>query len=156
MLSMRAIFPILIFVSCAATHPPRPWRVELATAGGIAGKGTGQLSVDSAGHIEVRMMNDRQCTYQATPDELTRIEHALAAAKPSAWRESYLPENICCDRLEWTVTTTMKDEKHSSTWIDDSVPMPADLKALATVLGAHGEENGIRTRAIAACARESR
>ena len=101
-----SLVAVLLIMSCAAsqtTSPAEPWRVEIATAGGIAGRGVGTWAVDSAGEVTVVSMNGRQCTFRASAGELRRVADLLAATKPDAWGPSYAPVNRCCDRIEGDV-----------------------------------------------------
>lgn len=136
---------VLMFAACAASQssPVRPWRVELRTSGGIAGKGVGTYSIDSTGNVEIVSMNGKSCTFQVKADELSRIEHLIADAKPESWNPSYAPENRCCDRIEYTLTVDQAGTKRTVEWIDDPLPLPDDLTKLAAAL--IGGEKSLRT-----------
>ncbi|HYP18101.1 MAG TPA: hypothetical protein VEQ65_12890 [Opitutus sp.] len=124
---------ILLFVACAASQsaPVKPWRVEVTTSGGITGRGNGGWGIDSEGKISVTAMNRRTCTYDATPEELRRFETLLANARPETWKDSYVPEDNCCDRIEYRMTVVRGDQERKIVWIDDPMPMPKDLDAIA-------------------------
>ncbi len=122
-----------------------PWRVEIATSGGIAGKGLGKFAIASDGTVSVTTMTGRSCSYRATEDELARFDELLAAATPEKWRDSYAPENRCCDRIEYMLTFDEADQKFATEWIDDPLPMPEDLVAISdAVVGA--SETSLRRR----------
>ena len=151
MLSVRSLIALFVLTACAASQPATPWRAELTSAGGIAGKGNGSFSIDSAGKISVTTMNGTQCSYEATAEDMQRFRKLVAAAKPARWNESYVTGNMCCDRLVWTVTLEQPNSKRSASWIDDS-PKPRDLVALAAALGAGADTGSIRARYVSQCA----
>jgi len=141
--TMRAFVAALgvALTMCAASHskPQTPWRVEIATSGGIAGRGMGTFAIASDGTVSVKTMTGTTCSNRATDDEIARIEELLAAARPEQWSASYAPENRCCDRFEYTLTIEEADRKTTTEWIDDPLPMPADLTALADAIVGGGE-----------------
>src|SRR6185436_11102782 len=51
--SRFTILALLILFGCAAAPVPRPWKLDLATSGGFTGRGSGSISIDSAGAIHV-------------------------------------------------------------------------------------------------------
>jgi hypothetical protein len=140
---------LLLFVACTASHatPKRPWRVEVTTTGGIAGRGTGDYAIDSDGKVAARLFNGRECTFTASASDLETI---LANARPSEWKESYLPENPCCDRFEYTLMYDEAGVKTTTKWVDDPLPMPADLVALSNAI-VGGEPSSIRMVATERC-----
>lgn len=145
---LSALFLVLLS-ACTATQatPKRPWRVEVTTTGGITGRGTGDYAVDSDGKVTARLFNGRECAFTTGVDG---IEAILAKARPSKWKESYLPENPCCDRIEYTLTYDEAEVKTTTKWIDDPLPMPADLKALANAI-VGGDATSIRMLATERC-----
>lgn len=123
---MVSLFLLLTLASCTTTtEVQRPWTLELATTGGIAGRGVGTIRIDSEGTATVG-----ECVSNV-PD-LERFESLLAGAH--AWRESYVPENRCCDRIEYTLTLQMGGKTHRTVWIDDPLPLPNDLSAMRDAL----------------------
>ena len=144
---MRAFLAALAvaLTMCAASQskPETPWRVGIATTGGITGRGTGTFSIASDGTVSVTTMANKTCSYRAADEDLARFEKLLAAARPSEWKASYAPENRCCDRIEYTLTLDEGDQKITTEWIDDPLPRPADLIALAeAIIG--GEDASLR------------
>jgi hypothetical protein len=133
MLSRIAALAVILLAACAATQskPQTPWRVELATSGGIAGRGLGNVTVDSDGNVSVTTMTRKSCTAHATAQELSRIETLLAGSHAERWG-SYFPENKCCDRIEYRLTYA----EHAAEWIDDGPPRPEDVVKLAEALTA--------------------
>lgn len=129
-------FAIVLLMSCAAsqTQTEGPWRIEVTTSGGFAGRGAGNYTVDSDGKLTVKTMNGESCSYELKADELARFAKLVGAAKPDAWKESYAPENRCCDRIEYNLTLDRNGSKRATEWIDDPLPMPADLQALADAI----------------------
>lgn len=126
---------ILLVMSCAAsqTQSDAPWRIDVTTSGGFAGRGAGNYTLDSDGKLTVTM-NGRSCSYELTADELARWDRIVDAAKPDAWNESYAPEDRCCDRIEYKLTLDRAGAQRATEWIDDPLPMPADLLAIANAV----------------------
>ncbi|HVG23742.1 MAG TPA: hypothetical protein VND45_06275 [Thermoanaerobaculia bacterium] len=127
----RICLSMMIVAACAAARsaPERPWKVELTSSGGITGRGSGSAAVDSEGKI----VTDR-CSYEASPEELQRIETLLAQAHPERWRESYVPEKNCCDRVEYALTVDEAGKVKTTRWIDGPEELPRDLRALAEAM----------------------
>jgi hypothetical protein len=145
MLSFRAIFLMVLATACAAApRPVRPWHLELTSSGGIAGRGTGNYVLDSSGALTVTTMTRQQCTYTLTNAELQRIEKLLAAARIEAWKESYVPENSCCDRIQWDLAVDRAGAKRSTKWLEEP-PLPKDLVALVHAIAAHDDAQSIAT-----------
>ncbi|MBV8517189.1 MAG: hypothetical protein JO197_07260 [Acidobacteria bacterium] len=143
MLSLRAIFLALLATACAAApRPVRPWHLELASSGGIAGRGAGSYVLDSTGALTVTTMTRKQCSYQLSDAELQRVEKLLAAARLGTWKESYLPENTCCDRIEWDLTIDRAGTKRATKWLDEP-PLPKDLVALVHAIVAPGDPHAL-------------
>jgi len=143
---------VLLLAGCAASHaaPKRPWRVEVTTSGGFAGRGAGDYAIDSDGKVAARLFNGSACTYTASADDLRRVEELLAKARPREWKESYVPENPCCDRIEYTLTFDEAGTKTTTKWIDDPLPMPEDLVAVSNAI-VGGEATSVRMRATERC-----
>lgn len=127
MILRTGVLAMMIAVACSAAQskPQTPWHVELATSGGITGKGMGTIAVESDGTITVNA-----CTFKASDAEMQSLETLLAASKPEKWG-NYTPENKCCDRISYELTY----DEHKAEWIDDPLPMPEDLVKLASELG---------------------
>jgi hypothetical protein len=147
MLSVRGCIADLAvtLTMCAASHsrPMTPWRVEIATSGGLAGRGVGTFAIASDGTVSVRTMTGKSCSYRATEEEIQRFEELLTAATPEKWSASYAPENRCCDRIEYTLTFDEADRRFTTEWIDGPLPMPEDLVALSAAI-AGGSESSLR------------
>ena len=133
MRSRFALLILLVLFGCAATVR-RPWKVEITTSGGFTGRGNGGIAVDSTGAIQVTSFGGARCAFTMTADELKRFEALLAQANPEKWKESYAPENKCCDRIEYVLTLTIAEKKYTTNWIDSPLPMPKDLVALTDAL----------------------
>jgi len=127
------LIPLILF-GCALTPVRRPWKLELMTSGGFTGKGSGSITIDSAGAVNITMANGAHCSVKATDDELKRYDALLTSAHPEKWRRSYAPENKCCDRIEYDLTLTSADRKYVTDWISAPLPMPNDLSALGDAL----------------------
>jgi len=131
-----SILGMVLVMSCAAAQskPAGPWRIEVRTEGGIAGKGVGTYAISSDGAISVVSMSGMKCSYRATPEELERIGLLLGAAHPETWKASYAPEDRCCDRIQYTMTVEQDGDTRTTEWIDDPLPMPKDLRDLSAAM----------------------
>ena len=147
----RMLMSVLIVAACvgARSAPRRPWRIEVSTTGGMTGRGTGNFAVDSDGNVDVRRMNGEACTYAIAKEELDRIEALLGAAEPRKWRESYLPENTCCDRVIFTLKIDEDGDISATRWLDAPPQAPKDLFALADAIV--GPEHSLRADSAEHC-----
>ena len=129
-------FALALLMSCAASQSAavKPWKIEVTTSGGITGRGNGGWGIDSDGTVSVTSMARRQCTFEATPAERERFDTLMATARPDTWKDSYVPEDSCCDRIEYRMTVTHGGEERKIVWIDDPLPMPNDLQAIANAI----------------------
>ena len=137
---------VLLLMSCAASQsaPETPWRIEVRTAGGITGRGNGSWAIDSDGTVTVSNIAGKSCSSDASAAELSRFEKLLAAARPDTWAADYVPENRCCDRIEYTLTVNERGAPETKVvWIDDPEPMPKDLVALVRAVS--GAAPSLRT-----------
>ena len=142
------LFTILSLTSCAASQngSEAPWRLELTTSGGITGSGSGNATVDSGGSVTIVSMQRKSCAFEAAAEELAPLAARVAAADPESWNDSYIPSNPCCDRIEYVLTVTRGEEKKTVRWIDDPLPLPADLKAVSDALNEIRRKYGERCR----------
>lgn len=147
----RILLTLTIVAACAGfrSTPERPWRIEVSTSGGLTGRGIGGYAIDSDRKVEVRRMNGDVCRYTTTEAELAHVERLLGDARPKAWRESYLPENTCCDRIISTLTVDEAGKVAATKWIDGPPESPADLNALANAI--IGPEKSIRAESAERC-----
>jgi hypothetical protein len=145
------VLSVFLTAGCAVsgTRPVEPWRVEVATSGGIAGRGMGTYAVASDGNVTATLSDGRSCSFALSSGELRGIADRLRDARPSSWKPSYIPANPCCDRFEYVLTLDEAGTITKTKWIDDPLPMPADLEALANALV--GGEKSIRSLAIERC-----
>ena len=152
---LSAFSLILLIAACTTTYagPRRPWRVEVTTAGGFAGQGTGNYAIDSDGQVTAKLFDGRQCTFEAAAEDVDRIEELLARARPREWKASYEPEETCCDRFAYTLTYDEAGAVTRTRWIDHPLPMPKDLAALADAI-VGGGDGSIRMLATRRCAKE--
>lgn len=127
---------MMSLLSCSAAHstPPKPWRLEIVTSGGITGRGNGTYAIDSAGNVAMTLINGKSCTSRASAADLRKLESLLADATPSQWKAEYIPENPCCDRIEYDLTLDEAGTVTKTKWIDDPPPMPKDLTAIGEAL----------------------
>jgi hypothetical protein len=132
-----SMIAMMMFAACAAssgTSPVEPWRLDVTTSGGFAGRGTGSFGIDSTGEVRITSMGGKRCTYRATEAELARFNRLLTSSKPGTWAEHYKPENDCCDRFQYDLTLDVGGKQTKTTWIDDPAPMPQDLAALVDAI----------------------
>lgn len=130
------LLSVILFSGCAASNasPAEPWRIEVTSSGGLAGRGAGSYAVASDGNVKATLFNGSACTFRVTAEELDRFAGLLAGSRRGEWRESYVPENPCCDRFEYTLTVEEAGAVTTAKWIDDPLPMPAGLSALADAM----------------------
>jgi hypothetical protein len=135
-----------MLAACAASqsNPVAPWRVEVATSGGLAGRGVGTYAIASDGTVDVVSMNGKRCSFRATAEELSRIERLLGSARAEEWSPSYVPAEQCCDRIHYELSVAQGESKRTVEWIDDPLPMPADLVALSSAI--MGGTDSVRVR----------
>lgn len=130
------LLSVILFTSCAASNasPSEPWRIAVTSSGGLAGRGTGSYAVASNGIVNATLFNGSACTFRLTAEELARFVALLAASRRSEWKESYIPENPCCDRFEYILEVDEGGAVTMAKWIDDPLPMPAGLSALSDAM----------------------
>ena len=109
MRSRFALIFLLTLFGCALTPVKRPWKLDLSTSGGFTGQGSGSIVIGSDGAIHVTTPFRGECDLRATAEELARFDALVAKARPGKWRDSYMPENRCCDRLDFHLTLTIAD-----------------------------------------------
>jgi hypothetical protein len=135
-MKLSVIATMMLMLSCAAsrTAPAEPWSISVTSSGGLAGRGAGSYSINSAGEVAVTTMMDKSCTYRATGEEMARFRELLTNARPETWNASYIPQESCCDRFEYELTLDEAGKKRTVRWIDDPAPMPEDLAALTNAM----------------------
>jgi hypothetical protein len=106
----------------------------VTSGGGLAGHGMGSYSIGSDGIVSVTNMAGKTCTFTARPEEVARVGKLVGVAEATRWREAYLPEDTCCDRIEWTLSFEEGARTVATKWLDRQGPLPADLTALADAL----------------------
>lgn len=146
-MKLSAMVMMMMLAACSGatrSTPATPWRVEVATSGGIAGRGVGTYALDSDGAVTVVSMNGKRCEFRATDEELERVSAILGAAKPDGWQDSYIPAERCCDRIEYTMTLEQRGGARTIRWIDDPLPMPEDLLALTGAMVGGAESLRVR------------
>lgn len=135
-MKLSVIGAMLMMLSCAATRtsPVEPWSVSVTSSGGLAGRGAGSYSINSAGEVTVTTITGKNCVMHASEETMSQFRTLLTNARPNAWSESYIPEESCCDRFEYQLTLDEAGTKHTVKWIDDPAPMPKDLAALTNAM----------------------
>lgn len=127
------------------TRPPRPsgrpgeWEVETNSVGGVAVR-IYRLSIKSDGHFERKnSMNRKQPAEEGSvpPAVLEKLNRAILAAKPSAWKATYGSGNCNdCVRTNFRLEVCGVDGKwvrYSSAW-ELPPPLPADLEAVLAAM----------------------
>jgi hypothetical protein len=145
-MKLSALAAFLMIMSCAASNssPDAPWQIELTSSGGLAGRGAGSYTLASDGRVTVVNTAGKSCAFDADPSDLQRYAAVVAAARPESWQERYVPEESCCDRFEYTMTVDRGGARRTVVWIDDPLPMPADLKAVVDAMTSG--EGSVRAR----------
>ena len=145
------LLSLVVVANCAAGRPAlkKPWRVEVQSSGGLTGRGMGTYSIDSDGKLDATLPNGKPCSATLGADRLRELEKVLGETQPGAWKDSYVPENSCCDRFEYSLTFDEAGKKTTTRWIDDPAPMPPDLEALTNAM-IHGPRS-IRVHAAELC-----
>lgn len=145
----RIFLPLMMVMACAAAAPEKPWSVAVSTSGGLTGRGIGGWKISSDGIVRAYRMNGNECTFEATDEELRTISRLLAAAKPAQWRDSYVPENNCCDRIEYALEVDEAGRVTRTRWLDGPPEAPKDLSELANAMV--GGEDSIRVQSAERC-----
>jgi hypothetical protein len=145
------LLSLVVVANCAAGRPPlkKPWRVEVQSSGGLAGRGMGTYAINSDGKLDATLPNGRPCSATIESGRLRELEKVLGETQPAAWKDSYVPENSCCDRFEYSLTFDEAGKETRTRWIDDPSPMPPDLEALTQAI-IHGPRS-IRVQAAELC-----
>lgn len=132
-----SVMTMILLAACAGANgtpneaaSAAPWRIEMTSSGGFAGRGAGNYTLDSSGALAMTTMNGRACTFQLEPAEVARFASLLDAAHPADWKPSYAPEDRCCDRIEYQLKVNFEGKDHATEWIDDPLPMPEGLTKL--------------------------
>jgi hypothetical protein len=118
--------------------PPAAWRVEVATHGGLGGRGGGAVKVRSTGDLEVVAPGGQRCSLRVPEADLARISAALSRARPQRWSARYYqPDNPtgCCDQVATTLAVVRGagagERRWVTGWYDESRQLvPADALAL--------------------------
>jgi hypothetical protein len=148
----RILLSVVVLTACAAARstPQRPWRIEVATSGGIAGHGVGTFAVDSDGVVRVQKpRTDKECTWTLGEEELGDLEVLLGTAMARSWSNSYVPKNSCCDRIHYSLSVDEAGDVRTTQWIDAPLPMPEDLRALTNAIV--GGEGSLRVQSGERC-----
>lgn len=132
--SRAPLFALALFIACTSSPDARHWTIELTSSGGLTGRGNGAVVIDSNGAVAITDSGGKRCTFTATADELRRIEALVAESQPGTWNPSYKPENTCCDRFEYALKLERDGKTYTTEWIDDPLPMPKELTALANAI----------------------
>lgn len=108
------------------------WLLTIETEGGIAGRGTGGITLDSKGDATVSDMV-RQCTVEVPVETLAEVDRNVRAAKPSAWKPEYSSPGADRFLYRLTLTTILGEESTTwqTTWVEGDVEIPSDLVALS-------------------------
>jgi len=118
------------------------WKIEITSAGGIAGGGNGGLIVSSDGALVITFGSTPQakrCSFQLTAEELRTVEAAARSARPAAWAECYSLADVsthCCDLIRTTLSLSARSGRdlYITSWLTGSEPLPSDLQTFSDIL----------------------
>lgn len=117
--------PLLLALSLALSPPA--WKVEVATQGGLSGRGAGAVQVSSSGEAELVTPAGQRCRVRLAAAELSRLAAAVKRAHPGRWRPRYyLPDNPtgCCDQMVTTLALVRGaghgEQRTVTGWYDES------------------------------------
>jgi hypothetical protein len=71
---------------------------------------------------------------QLTSDQLTELTVAIRSANFTAFADSYIPKDTCCDRYEYAITITLNDHFKTVRTSDASPTAPMELTQLVDTL----------------------
>jgi len=157
-MKMMTLAFFLMLLGCDSTTAPRAattaepamrgdWRVEVATEGGITGKGLGSVDITPPS-VSARDFA-RSCNGTLDDHEQARLASAAGTAKPAGWKSEYVrPENPhgYADQIRYTLTLTRGQEKHSTSWYEETrAQLPPDAASL------YDEAWKARARVVASC-----
>ncbi len=116
---MNVFFAVLAaaILSCNTVATMPDVHLKLTTDGGFTGRGVGAITVDAS------KATTERCTSSLTREELQQLGDAIAAAKKSAWKDSY--GNAHPDAVQWT----MEVDDRKAVWYDSS-DVPKEIGAL--------------------------
>jgi hypothetical protein len=104
-----------------------PWRVEVATHGGLSGLGAGAARIRSNGDLEVITPAGKRCEVRLERAALAKVRRAVNRARPKRWRPRYfLSDNPtgCCDQVSTTLALISRrqgaEEQYVTGWYDES------------------------------------
>jgi hypothetical protein len=148
-------FLLLALYSCQTSGPMTSnsnatdeWQVELATDGGITGRGNGTVTIERA--QGTAKFGERTCRAALTDREREDVGKAVRAAEPERWRDKYIradnPHGYA-DQIRYTVTLRRDGASYSAWWYDETrSEIPPDLAAL------HDLAAKVRYRLLTECA----
>jgi hypothetical protein len=121
---------LLAIAMLAGTSPP--WRVELATAGGITGRGSGSIDVSSDGHATRVTGRGAHCDVQFTRGALARLASAVRDAHLERWRPVPPGGASQPDRVRITLTASRGGRRGKISWREEDLErVPQDARAVA-------------------------
>ncbi len=103
------------------------WRVEVATNGGLSGRGAGGVKIRSSGEVEVITSAGKRCQVKLERAAVAKVGRAVERSRPGRWRPRYfLPDNPtgCCDQVATTLAVVRLHESAEKQivtgWFDES------------------------------------
>jgi hypothetical protein len=118
------------------------WRVEVATEGGLAGRGLGSIQIASSGDATAADLA-RSCSARLDGAEVSSLAALVEKTRPSAWPEvAARPESPRgeFDQVRYTLTLSTTNDSGAETvshtsWFDQSLERePDDVRQLAKAL----------------------
>jgi hypothetical protein len=128
----------LIVIGLAACAPttapatPSGLLVEYHISGGIAGLSQTWL-IYGDGRVEHNGSGTGQAR-QLSPDQITALVAAIRATNFMALKESYVPQNQCCDRFLYVMTVTLDGQTKTVRTLDAAPDEPPALTQLLGVI----------------------
>lgn len=123
-----------MLIALALLARPPSWRVEVATHGGVSGRGAGAIKIASTGDAEVIAPSGQHCRVRLGAAELARVANAVRRVQPTRWHPRYyLPDNPtgCCDQMATTLALLRGRRPEVTGWYDESRQLvAADALAL--------------------------
>lgn len=105
------------------------WIVTVETSGGMTGHGIGRIRIASDASV-IAGIGPEELSASARPDEMEKIEAAVAAAAPDTWQSS--THSRAGDQITYTVMLDRGNKRATAVWMDGTAEAAApDARRLA-------------------------
>ncbi len=131
---------LITAVSCSSSAPASPpvtstpvkVVITFQRSGGLAGaNATWLIQIDGATGL---MGLQGEALQPLTPAQRAQLLAALRVANIMALNDSYVPQDTCCDRYEYTLTVATNGQSKTIHTIDASPTAPLELTQLIDTL----------------------